>query len=43
MTLLSNHPQNSEIREQLDGNLCRCTGYINIIKSVQRASELMKA
>ncbi|HYF20411.1 MAG TPA: (2Fe-2S)-binding protein [Ramlibacter sp.] len=25
-----------EIREQLDGNLCRCTGYQNIVKAVQQ-------
>jgi carbon-monoxide dehydrogenase small subunit len=30
-----------EIREGLEGNLCRCTGYHNIIKSVQDAAEKM--
>lgn len=29
------HPTEAQIREQLDGNLCRCTGYHNIVKSVQ--------
>lgn len=31
-------PTESEIREGLEGNLCRCTGYHNIIKSVQTAA-----
>ena len=30
-----------EIREALDGNICRCTGYHNIVKSVQAAAEKM--
>ena len=30
-----------EIREQLAGNLCRCTGYQNIVKSVQQAARVM--
>lgn len=34
-------PTETEIREGLEGNLCRCTGYHNIVKSVQYASELM--
>ena len=29
------------IREMLSGNLCRCTGYINIIAAVRRAAELL--
>ena len=29
------NPTELEIREGLEGNLCRCTGYHNIIKSVQ--------
>ena len=35
--LLKNNPQASEdeIREGLDGNICRCTGYQNIVKSIQ--------
>ncbi len=36
------HPTEAEIREGLQGNLCRCTGYHNIIKSVQHAAEHMK-
>ncbi len=37
------NPTDDEIVKGLEGNLCRCTGYINIIKSVKRAAELMKA
>ena len=29
------NPTEAQVREQLDGNLCRCTGYHNIVKSVQ--------
>jgi len=41
--LLSENPNPSEeeIREGLEGNLCRCTGYHNIVKSVAYAAELM--
>ncbi len=40
-SLLENNPNpsESEIREGLKGNLCRCTGYHNIIKAVQYAAE----
>jgi aerobic carbon-monoxide dehydrogenase small subunit len=31
-------PSETEIREGLEGNLCRCTGYHNIVKSVQHAA-----
>jgi carbon-monoxide dehydrogenase small subunit len=30
-----------QIREQLEGNLCRCTGYQNIVKAVQQAQSAM--
>ena len=33
------HPTESEVREGLEGNLCRCTGYHNIVKSVLAAAE----
>lgn len=35
-------PTEEEIRWGISGNLCRCTGYLNIVRAVQRASELMK-
>jgi carbon-monoxide dehydrogenase small subunit len=39
--LLANNPDPSEeeIRAGLEGNLCRCTGYLNIVRAVQRAAE----
>ena len=39
--LLDHHPDPSpaEIREALSGQLCRCTGYENIVRSVRWASE----
>ena len=41
--LLNNpNPTQDEIRIALSGNLCRCTGYIPIIDSVQYAAELMR-
>ncbi len=33
------HPTEHEIREGIEGNLCRCTGYQNIVKAVVAASE----
>jgi len=33
-------PTEDEIKEYLRGNLCRCTGYVNIIKAIKKASEL---
>jgi carbon-monoxide dehydrogenase small subunit len=33
------HPTELEIREAISGNLCRCTGYVNIIKAIQSAAE----
>jgi carbon-monoxide dehydrogenase small subunit len=35
----SPHPSEEEIRTGLEGNLCRCTGYHNIVKAVQAAAE----
>ena len=34
-------PSEEEIREALSGNLCRCTGYVKIVKAVQRAAQAM--
>ena len=33
-------PTEDEARDMIAGNLCRCTGYLNIVKSVLRAAEL---
>src|ERR1700694_11553 len=35
------NPTEDEIRRGLEGNLCRCTGYVNIVKSVQSAAKTM--
>ncbi len=42
--LLSEKPQptETEIREYLKGNMCRCTGYVNIVRAVQSAAAKMK-
>jgi carbon-monoxide dehydrogenase small subunit len=37
------HPSDEEIREAIDGNLCRCTGYENMIGAVKLAAEKMAA
>ena len=31
-------PSEAEIRQGISGNLCRCTGYVNIVKAIQQAS-----
>jgi aerobic carbon-monoxide dehydrogenase small subunit len=36
-------PSEQEIREWLDGNLCRCTGYHNIVKAIQAAAADMRS
>ena len=43
--LLSHNPNPSEheIRHALEGNFCRCTGYHNIVRSVQAAAQKMQA
>lgn len=43
--ILKNNPNASEeeIRHGLEGNFCRCTGYHNIVKSIQHAAEKMNA
>jgi aerobic carbon-monoxide dehydrogenase small subunit len=33
-------PTEQEIREGIAGNLCRCTGYVNIVKAIQAAAEV---
>jgi carbon-monoxide dehydrogenase small subunit len=37
------HPTEQEIREGISGNLCRCTGYQNIVRAVQLAAEKLSA
>src|SRR5262249_29883779 len=36
------NPSEAEIRHAISGNLCRCTGYVNIVKSIQYASNKMR-
>ncbi len=45
LDLLQQHPQptEAEIREGLEGNLCRCTGYHNIVRAVQEAATRLQA
>jgi carbon-monoxide dehydrogenase small subunit len=37
------NPSDTQIREELDGNLCRCTGYHNIVKAVKAGAAGMKS
>ena len=37
----NSNPTEAEIRKHLDGNICRCTGYHNIIKSIQAAASAL--
>jgi carbon-monoxide dehydrogenase small subunit len=41
---LNSHPDPSEdeIRHAISGNLCRCTGYVNIVKAYQHAAQKMR-
>ena len=32
------HPSDEEIRRAISGNLCRCTGYLNVIRAIQASS-----
>lgn len=36
-------PSEAEIRDYLEGNICRCTGYHNIVKAIQAAAETSRA
>ena len=36
------NPSDDDIIHGLEGNLCRCTGYVNIIKAVKQAAQAMK-
>jgi len=44
LVLLANKPEPEvkDIRKSLSGNLCRCTGYVNIIKAVQTAAKELR-
>ena len=44
LDLVKRHPDPDEktVREALEGNLCRCTGYHNIVKAVQQGAAAMK-
>jgi len=37
----NSNPSEAEIRRGLEGNICRCTGYENIVRAVQRASQML--
>ena len=34
-------PDEQTIREELEGNLCRCTGYLNIVKAIDQGARKM--
>jgi carbon-monoxide dehydrogenase small subunit len=36
------NPTEEEIRRGIEGNLCRCTGYVNVVKSIKAAARSMK-
>ena len=36
------NPTDEEIYKGLEGNLCRCTGYINIVKAVKMSAKLLR-
>jgi carbon-monoxide dehydrogenase small subunit len=33
------HPDEEEIRKGIQGNICRCTGYVNIVEAIKAAAE----
>jgi carbon-monoxide dehydrogenase small subunit len=39
LLMYKSHPRYEEIKEALDGNICRCTGYTKIVKAVQVAAD----
>ena len=43
LDLVARHPNADEktIREELEGNFCRCTGYHNIVRAVQQGAAAM--
>jgi aerobic carbon-monoxide dehydrogenase small subunit len=32
------HPSHNEVKEAISGNLCRCTGYVKIVKAIEKAA-----
>lgn len=38
----NNNPSEQEIREAIEGNFCRCTGYHNIVRAIQYAAEKVR-
>ena len=36
------HPTEAEIKEGIAGNLCRCTGYVQIVESIKKAAEKLR-
>jgi len=38
----NSNPSDDEIRHAISGNLCRCTGYVNIVKAYQYAAQKMR-
>ena len=45
LDLVARHPDPSEetVRQGLEGNICRCTGYVNIVKSVMAGAKAMRS
>ncbi|MEO1104358.1 MAG: 2Fe-2S iron-sulfur cluster-binding protein, partial [Pseudomonadota bacterium] len=44
--IVKRHPEGLDedtIRKELEGNICRCTGYHNIVKSIQAAADEMRS
>ena len=37
------HPSEEEIRRGISGNLCRCTGYVQIVESIEKAAHMTEA
>jgi carbon-monoxide dehydrogenase small subunit len=36
-------PDDGEIRHAIAGNICRCTGYVNVMTSVKEAAQIMSS
>ncbi len=39
---MNSNPNEAEVRDAIRGNLCRCTGYVNIVKAIQTAAATMR-